>query len=230
MAFIMLLTILIEIKPAHSQVYFSVGYNVGRFTSGLPNLKNEVYHFNTVDFKNWDNNFKFVNLPHGLSFEVGLRGDKFYYFVQWSNKHIIMHGNGPNPKNISEEMNYDFKVRLNQFSFCNFGYMVTPKFGIGINAIDLGLFKFLYKTNVAQNNSTEEVNKWNDYYAVNTGLLSSYSTSCSGLFIDYDVAKFLHLRLAYDVDLFGVNLGFSPNHRYRANNLTLNVSIRFNKN
>lgn len=225
----MLMFILAETKQTNAQAYFSIGYNVGRFTSGLPNLKNEVYHFNTVDFKNWGNDFKFVNIPHGLNLEIGVRFEKFYYFVQWSNKHIIMHGNGPNPKNSSEEMDYDFKVRLNQFSFCNFGYQITPKFGVGINAIDLGLFKFLYKTNVAQN-STAEVNKWNDYYAVNTGALSSYSTSCSGLFIDYDVVKFLHLRLAYDIDLFGVNLGFTPNHRYRANNLTLNISIRFNKN
>lgn len=213
-----------------AQLYYSVGYTAGKFTTGLPNIRNTIYQYNNIDFPNLDNKFNYTNLPHGVCFEIGLHSSKYYYFFRWSNMHINTRGKGLNPTSPSENLDIKIKVRFNQLSPFNFGLMLNKKIGIAYSPIDLANFKVLYKSNVNYNNNNKyKANTWLDFYDVTKGMLSSYFTAGTTLYLDYFATKNIHFRLIYYNDWFGENLGVQPQYRYRANNVSINLTYRFNK-
>ena len=225
---LILIWLIFIINTVSAQSYFAVGYSAGKFTTGLPNMRNTIYHFNTIDYKDFDNKFTFINLPHGITWEWGIKGKKAYYFIKWSNLHIKSIGSGPNPANTSENLELKIKVRLNQLSPFNFGLLITDNIGVAFSPVDLADFKVLYKSNVDLNGNSK-ANKWNDFYDVNKGLLSSYFTAGSTFYLDVDASKSLHFRLAYYIDWFGEDLGVLPSYRYRANNINLSMLFRINR-
>jgi len=227
---IIIITLGIFSLKNYCQSYYAIGYNIGKYTNGLPNMRNTIYHLNTIDYPNFDNKFNYTNLPHGVGVEWGFKTKKFYYFANWSNFHIKSKGNGQNPVNTSENIDLKLLVRYNKLSIFNVGINVTDKLGFAVSIIDLTTFKVLYKSNV-QFNKTMKYNskKWNDFYDVNKGMLSSYFSAASAFNIDYNLNKNINLRFTYSVDWFGADLGFTPSYRYRANYYNLNISYRLNK-
>lgn len=225
-----ILTLLLISLQAGAQAYFAIGYKGGAFTTGLPNMRNTLYEYNNNRFPDFDNKFNFHNIPHGLDLELGLGGNKFFYFLNLSSMKIVSRGSGMEPSVSTEKIDVKFKMRLNQFGFFNFGYHLNNHFDVAISILDIGSFKILYKSNVdahiSYGNKIFSPNKWLDLYDVNKGLLSSYTCYGTTFYLTYNTTKNIRLRIAYYKDWFGENM---TGYRYLASNVNATVSYRINK-
>ena len=201
--------------------YYSVGYTVGTFTSGLPNLKNQLYKNNNSTYKNFDRKFNFVNISRGFNFEIGLKGDnEMYGFFGWTNKHIIVTGSGKNPLKPNEDLEISYKVRHNQLTLFGIGYMHEEKFGFAIAPVDIGAFKVLVKSSGANSETN-----WQPGYQESSKLM--YGNFGSTLHFDYFFHKHFKARCSWYIDWFGVDLNVQPQYRYKANNISLSLNYVF---
>ncbi len=208
-----------SLKLYCQDTYLALGYSVGKFTSGLPNLRNQLYEWNTVTYKNFDKKFNLTNINRGFNFELGFIDDELYFYTGWSNKHLIVKGSGKNPKKPTEDLDIAVKVRHNHFTLFGIGYLHDEKYGFSLAPVDITTMKILSKSSAADN-----PNKWYDLYAANKGLLSSYTDFGSTVNFDYFFHDKFKTRVSWYVDWFGIDVNIQPNYRYKANSVNLSVS------
>lgn len=200
------------------QGYISLGYQIGSFSSGMKNLRNEVYYLNHVTYPGFSEKFEMRNFNHGVEIEFGYFDNKWYYFGNWNNKHLVISGSGKNQKN--EDTEFSIKVRHNNFVSFAIGRKLKPWLGIAFAPANLGTLKVLKKST-----DNPETDDWTDFYPnVNDGLLSQYTTLGGGLYLDVFLKR-LRLRGSYSFDYLKHEINIGPSYSYPQNSFNFGAAF-----
>ena len=203
---------------ASGQGYVSLGYQIGSFSSGLKNLRNEVYYLNHVTYPNFTEKFEMSNFNHGVEIEFGYFDNKWYYFGNWNNKHLVISGSGKNQK--GQDTEFSIKVRHNNFVTFAVGRKLKPWLGVAFAPANLGTFKVLKKSN-----DNPETDEWTDFYPnVTKGILSQYTTLGGSLYVDVFLKR-LRLRGSYNFDYFRHEINVGPGYAYPQNSVNLGAAF-----
>lgn len=216
-------------SSAMGQTYVGIGYQMGAFSSGLPNFQNQIYRWNRVVYPDFTDKFEYGNKLFGSAFEIGYLSDsKFYFFTGWNNSHYVTHGEGTykDVNGNSHEGSIDVKVRHNVFHTIGFGYRLNKYVGFGASPLDWGNFKILYK----DAKSTDVLEQdWTQLYKGNTGLLGQNNTFGGTVFLDVYPIKRIRLRASYYQDYFQAKLGLDPYYAFNINSFHLQASFIMGK-
>jgi len=210
-----------------AQLSLALGYN-GAVFGNVANMRNEAFYLNNYTYKNLENPFKFNNFFQGAQIEliVGEREAKQpFYFWSWTNQFNYMGGSGM-------YNNADFKMtlsyRFNNFTFMGFGYYLTDKFAVSISPATIGLFKVFYKSTLESDPKEKK-----EYHNVDKGIISSYNSYGSALYLDYYIHKNLRFRIQGYYDWFGVQLRDRTNitfvYNYRASSISASLAFVISK-
>jgi hypothetical protein len=166
---------------------FFVGYGLSRFGSGMHNFDNEIYRLGNLSYPNLTDKPQNPGMAHGAQVGFGYfmdPEDRFYITWDWTNRHMVAKGGGKQSSS-GTSVDYRLKIRHNNFSLATVGFRLKPWIGLAFAPVEIGTLKVLYKNNVE-----EGFDRYNDYYNVEKGLLSDYTTYGYSVSLDFFLSKF----------------------------------------
>ncbi len=186
MAVVLLLAALLAARPARAQSVLSVGYQVGRFSSGLRNLDAWSLELNRAA-KSVEDPMHWTNTLQGLAFRASFyKGNGFVFGIGFNNRHAIIESRYTNAASKADTRTA-FRVRQNELNIEGGYAWLNGRLRPGAS-IDFGVYNFDRRDAPAADFSGSE---WHPFHNNDGGLFSSGKRALTvGLTAFVDVAPF----------------------------------------